>query len=159
MYLWILLAAALVGVDAGTKYLATANLMGTEPFVIIPGWLEFAYVKNYAGAMGINFPGAIWVLSIFTMLIMIVIAVYIYRHRKDSKMLLALLTIIFAGGLGNLVERVFNGFVVDFIYVKIINFPCFNFADICVSVGCVLLAVYLLFFHNSKDGEKLWSTK
>jgi len=151
MYIWIILAVLLVGIDLFTKFLATANLMGAEPFVIIPGWFELVYVENYAGAMGINFPGAIWVLSVFTIIVMAGIVWYMFKHRNESKMLLLLLTVIFAGGMGNLIERVFNGFVVDFIYVKIINFPCFNFADICVSAGCALLIVYLLFVHKEKE--------
>ena len=150
MYIWIILAAALVGVDLFTKYLATVNFMNAEPLVLIPGWLELVYVENYAGAMGIDFPGAIGILSIFTVVVMVVIAWYIYKHRNENKFLLLFLTIIFAGGMGNLIERVFNRFVVDFIYVKIIDFPCFNFADICVSVGCVLLSVYLLFFYKEE---------
>jgi len=150
---WIILAAALVGVDLFTKHLAIAHLMKKDAFVIIPNWLELHYAENSAGAMGIDFPGVIGVLSIFTIAVMAVIAWYIFKHRNENKWLLMFLTVIFAGGMGNLVERVFKEFVVDFIYVKIINFPIFNFADICVSLGCIALSVYLLFFYKEKEKE------
>ena len=68
-----------------------------------------------------------------------------------SKLSLSLIT---AGALGNFVDRLFRGYVVDMIDVNFFNYPVFNFADICIVVGCVILCVYVLFIYKEPTGGK-----
>lgn len=141
---------ALVGADQLVKWLATQYLPG-QPYVLIDGILEFRYSENDGAAWGL-FSGARWPLIVFTVLLMAVVVGMLFSRRFRSYKLANIAgCLILAGGIGNLIDRAFRGFVVDFIYVKWIDFPIFNLADCCVVVGAALMLIFLMFIYRDPE--------
>lgn len=148
----ILSILGLILIDQYTKFLALTHLKDQSPFVIWDGVFELRYLENRGAAFGI-FQNQQMFFIIMTLVVLIGI-VYIYIRTPDTKRYLPLrLTIIFitAGAIGNMIDRVFRNYVVDFFYFSLIDFPIFNVADIYVTVTFLVLAVLLLFFY--KDDE------
>lgn len=143
MVLSIVLAVLLIGVDQLTKFFAVRYLMpvGTAPF--IPGVLGLRYVENNGAAFSI-LAGQQTLLIIVTALALAGVGYYLFARRSKDKWQQAALLLIFAGGVGNLIDRIANGFVVDFFEVLFMNFAVFNVADCFVVVGFVLLVIALV---------------
>lgn len=148
--LWLCLALgvlALTGIDQLTKWLAVTYLQG-QPIVLIDGVLELRYSENDGAAWGM-FSGARWPLIVFTILLMaLVVGLLLSRRFRSYKLAGIAGCLILAGGLGNLIDRVFRGFVVDFVYVRLIDFPIFNVADCCVVIGAALMLIFLMFVYR-----------
>ena len=146
----ILAILGLVALDQVTKYLAVAYLapVGTLPF--IPGVMELRFVLNDGMAFGM-FSGGRWVLLAATGLVMAGLLWYLIWKKPEGRLERAALVLILAGGLGNFIDRLLNGYVVDFFATTFIDFAVFNVADcfVCVGVGLMLLAV-LLEEHKKK---------
>ena len=146
-----LLIAALIAVDQITKAVATRHWQ--LPVAIWEGVLELTYTENTGAAWGMM-AGFRWALIAVTSVIVLVLLYYLMRGRMRHPMLWVSSSLLIAGGVGNLIDRIAHGYVVDFIYVRIIDFPVFNFADCCVCVGAGLLLVYLLFVDTKVRGKE-----
>ena len=101
------------------------------------------------GAAWSMMEGRTWFLVGFPLVVILGGMVFMYFKRRESKLLMVSLALLIGGGIGNLIDRIRLGEVVDYIKFEPINFPVFNFADICVVVGVIVLAVYFLFFDKS----------
>lgn len=144
MLISLLGIAALVALDQVTKYLAVVYLapVGTLPF--LPGVMELRYVVNDGMAFSM-LSGNRWFLLIATGLVMAVLLGYLIWKKPESRLERAALVLVLAGGLGNFIDRLLHGYVVDFFATTFIDFAVFNVADcfVCVGVGLLLLAVLL----------------
>lgn len=109
----------------------------------IPKVVSLTYLKN-SGAAFSMLENQQWFFTIITILAMGAAFVYLYRHIKGSLWLLFGLTLIISGGIGNFIDRVRQGFVVDMFHLDFMNFAIFNVADIYLTVGVGLLLIYLL---------------
>ena len=109
----------------------------------IPKVVSLTYLKN-SGAAFSMLENQQWFFTIITILAMGAAFVYLYRHIKGSLWLLLGLTLIISGGIGNFIDRVHQGFVVDMFHLDFMNFAIFNVADIYLTVGVGLLLIYLL---------------
>ena len=109
----------------------------------IPKVVSLTYLKNSGAAFSI-LENQQWFFTIITILAMGAASVYLYRHIKGSLWLLLGLTLIISGGIGNFIDRVRQGFVVDMFHLDFMNFAIFNVADIYLTVGVGLLLIYLL---------------
>jgi signal peptidase II len=143
----MLAIAALIGIDRLTKWLAAVNLGAPDKprsvnIININGTniLNFTYVENTGAAFSI-LQGQRLFLIITTSLLIIGVLIFLLTDRLKSKLMVISLVLITAGGTGNLIDRVFYGFVIDFIDFQVINFAIFNFADICVVTG-VFIGVF-----------------
>lgn len=148
-FVWI---AALVAADQFTKRLAVANLKDQDPFVLIPGVFELQYLENRGAAFGI-FQGKQFLFMAGAVLVFFVI-LFFYRRIPSGKRFFPLkfcAVLICAGAAGNMIDRIFLNYVVDFLYFSLINFPIFNVADCYVVVACFLFAILFLFVY--KDDE------
>lgn len=143
-----LIAIGIVLIDQASKYIIATSLELGEKIYIIGNWMKITYVQNRGVAFSM-FSGNQIITIILTSILLIVCLAFILKENKN-KALLVVLTCIFAGGIGNLIDRIFRGYVVDMISCG--NFAVFNVADIFVTCGCILCAVYLLFFY--KDDKK-----
>lgn len=155
MLIWIIIAAAVVALDQLAKILVMTGLSATDTLHVIPKVIDFVYVKNTGAAFSI-FSNNTALLAIISVLFCIGVGFYWYKTKPQNRFFCLALTLLFAGALGNAIDRVFRGFVVDFISTAFIRFPVFNIADIAITAGAVILAVYLLFFDKEevqKDGE------
>lgn len=147
MLLFFLLSAALVAVDQITKVLAVAYLKPVTTVPIIRDVLHLTYRENTGAAFSI-LDGFRWGFVILAVIVCGVV-IYINVARKiDSKLFYAASILVVSGAIGNVIDRIATGSVVDFIDFRLINFAVFNFADICLTVGVALLFIYFLFFYG-----------
>ena len=109
----------------------------------IPKVVSLTYLKN-SGAAFSMLENQQWFFTIITLIAMGAAFVYLYRHIKGSIWLLLGLTLIISGGIGNFIDRLRQGFVVDMFHLDLMNFAIFNVADIYLSIGVGLLLIYLL---------------
>lgn len=115
--------------------------------------LNLTHIRNTGAAWSIM-QGKTWFLIGLPIAVLIAGVVYMVINRKKLKKFEAvIISMIIAGGIGNLIDRIRLKEVVDYISFKLIDFPVFNFADICVVVGEILLVVYIFFFEESKKKE------
>jgi len=151
-----LLGAALLGADQWVKAWVVGHLQMGETTSLCPGFLELMRVHNY-GAAWSSFSGARWLLIALTAAGMCAIAwllVKIVRHPLGQWSL----AIILGGGIGNLIDRVRLGYVVDMLDTMFMDFPVFNVADVFVVCGTVCALIYYLAFYSKSD-EKNWGNK
>ena len=144
--------AALIGLDQWTKYLAVEKLMGKEACVIWPGVFELRYLENRGAAFGMlqGKQGFFFLIGI----IVLAAAVYFFYRLPYRKRYLPLAPCvggIAAGAIGNMIDRLSQGYVVDFFYFCLIDFPIFNVADCYVTVGAFALAVLVMFYYQDED--------
>lgn len=156
----ILCSVILILLDQFTKHLAVQHLKDQMPVVIWKNVFELSYLENRGAAFGI-LQGKQWPLIIFTVIVLVIIT-YFYLMCIPSDRHFGLLNVIailfFGGAIGNFIDRVMQGYVVDFFYFRLINFPVFNVADIYVTVAAILLILCLL-FYKEEDFEKILPSK
>lgn len=132
--------------DYLTKIWAIGTLKGKPDIIVVKGFFDLSYLENRGAAFGI-FQGRVYVLAAVTMLVMAVLFINYLRTKKKTKLFIISNALILTGALGNLLDRLRYGFVVDFIswhWKSAYYFPTFNVADICVTVGTGLLIIYIL---------------
>lgn len=147
VFLSLLAAVILVAVDQLTKFWAYSSLRLTSTIPLIEGVLHFTYHENTGAAFSIM-SGKTYLLAVVTGAVILAGIYCMVTRRIEGRLLNASVALIIAGGTGNLIDRAFRGFVVDFIDFRLINFPVFNFADICVVAGTGILMVYFLFIEG-----------
>lgn len=144
--------------DQYTKQLAVTHLKGQDSFVIIDHILEFSYLEN-TGAAFSSFAGRQTFLILLTSIVILVVVwkyLTLPATKRFNGMRLSLLFIV-SGAVGNLIDRISNQYVVDYIYFVPINFPKFNVADIYITIGVVLLGGLLFFYYNDEEFDALLS--
>ncbi len=150
----LFITAALIGLDQLTKWLAIAELKSADPVSVIEGILSFTYTEN-TGAAWNMFDGQRWILVGVTSLMLLGLLVVLLTGRfRLHKMANIGGILVVAGGLGNLIDRVWRGYVVDFIRADFIDFPIFNLADCFVVVGAISLFVYFVFLYSDESETK-----
>lgn len=150
----------LIVFDQWTKSLAVAYLMDKDPFIIIKNVFQLRYLENRGAAFGMMQGQQTFFL--ITGIIAVIVLAYVYFKLPWEKRFLPLRAVamfIAGGAVGNMIDRVALGYVVDFFYFELIDFPIFNVADIYVSVSCVLLAVLIIFFYKDSDFDFLSKKK
>jgi len=139
------ISAFVVLIDQLTKLAARAFLRGQEPVNILGEYCRLTYLENPGMAFGIRVGGPAF-FTVFATLASLVVLIYLFRLRGDRSGARFALALIFGGAVGNLIDRLLYGQVVDFIEVGVKNFrwPVFNVADSAVTVGMILLIVLVL---------------
>ena len=142
----VVLMAVAVALDQISKYIVVANLALHESIDVIPGVFRFTYIQNRGAAFG-SLDNARWVFMILSTAMIIAILVYMFWKKPQNKLLLSSLTLIVGGGIGNMIDRIFLGYVIDFL--DFCAFPnlwkwIFNVADACVCIGAGLLLLYMI---------------
>ena len=142
----------LVLLDQVTKKLALSKLKGKEPFKLIKNVLHLDYVTNEGAAWGVM-SGKQTLFIIITSIILVVI-IYIYIKTPKTKYYLPFrisLVLLLSGAIGNLIDRIINNYVHDFIYFILIDFPIFNVADCYVTISAFMLIILTLFVYKKDD--------
>lgn len=146
--------------DQYTKQLAVTHLKGQDSFIILDRILEFSYLEN-TGAAFSSFAGRQVFLILLTSVVILII-IWKFMTLPDGKrfngMRICMLFIV-SGAVGNLIDRISNQYVVDFIYFVPINFPKFNVADIYITIGVALLGILLFFYYNDEEFDALLSIR
>ncbi len=147
----LLVVVALVGVDQLTKYYAVLFLKEQPPMVLWENVFELKYIPNDGIAFSL-FEGYYWLIIPLTALAMLFVLVMLWRSRLNRYWIFkASCILILAGGIGNLIDRTVFGYVVDFLYFRLIDFPIFNVADCFVVIGAALLIVFVLFVYKDEE--------
>ena len=147
-----MLLILLVCVDQFTKYTAVLKLKNQPAFNIIDGVLEFNYLENRGAAFGMLQNQKSF--FVFVAVIFLGVIIYVLTKTPDDKKytkLHFLLVMIAGGAIGNMIDRLKLDYVVDFIYIVLINFPIFNVADMYVTFSTVILIIQILFVYNEND--------
>lgn len=138
--------------DQVVKYIIRSNMDLYQSIPIIGGIFHITYIQNTGAAFSM-FSGHTGILALITVIITIGILVYLFKLRKDGHWALMLsLSLIAAGGLGNIVDRLSLKYVVDFLDLRV--WPIFNLADVYVCCGCGLLVVYVFFIEPKLNAQK-----
>ena len=157
-YLWV---GSIIGIvlflDLVTKYLVQARIRLHEVITIVPGFFNLTHVRNKGAAFGVlsNLP-EFWRTSFFvTITLVAVVAIAMLIRKTQERWLVFSFSLIAAGAVGNMIDRIRYGEVVDFIqwYVKSYYWPSFNVADSAISIGVGLLAIDML-FDKQQDTSK-----
>ena len=146
---YIILGIIIFGIDQLTKVLLYGHNMSLIGDLL---WLKTVF--NKGAALG-SFSGGRWFFVIVSIIAGIVF-IYLLLSNKNfkSKVFKVSIGFLLGGLLGNLFDRLFFAGVRDFIYLKFINFPVFNIADIAVTIGTIMLIVYIIFFHSKTEKTK-----
>ncbi len=149
-------AGLIVAADQLTKYLVVAQIPLYTTVDVLPGLFSLTYVQNDGAAFSM-LEGQQW---LFALIFLIFTVLLIWEFRKKTLPLKKFeywcIAAVYAGGLGNMIDRIRLGYVVDMIKTEFINFPVFNVADIFITCGCIALMVHLIFFNKEfwKDEKK-----
>lgn len=145
-----LLALALLALDQWVKRYITLTLPLGETRPLLPGFVELKAVHNY-GAAWSSFSGMRWLLVITTSCIVLALLVLLVRRVVRHPLGVLAGCLIISGGLGNILDRLRLGYVVDMFNFQFIDYPVFNVADMCIVSGCVLGLIYYQWFYEKYD--------
>ena len=146
--------------DQGSKYFVLTRLKNTPDIILIPGVLQLHYLENRGMAFGL-FEGKI---PVFVILCVLFFCVFLYIYIKIPKTryylpLICTALVLAAGAVGNLIDRVFRGYVIDFIYFSLIDFPVFNVADIYVVCSGIFLVFCVCFKYKDENDFRFLNRK
>ena len=151
-----LFAALIVAADQVTKYLTVTNIALFEDVPFLPGLLQLTYVQN-TGAAFSSFEGQQWLFAlIFLFFTGMIFYEYFKKPLKFQPFERWFIAAIYGGGLGNMIDRVRLGYVVDMIETTFMDFPVFNVADCFITCGCILIMAHLVLCNKEfwKDDKK-----
>lgn len=153
VYAVLIVMAAAVVIDQVLKLIVINTLEIGQTIPLIEGVFHFTYIRNYGAAFSI-LQNKQEFLIIITAMVMLAAAVVMFKNIKNFSRLASFsLAAIIGGGIGNIIDRIRFGYVVDFLDFRLIGFPIFNFADCCVVIGAFAL-IAAVFISEKKDGEK-----
>jgi len=151
--LYSILAVLLVIIDQVTKYLTRAHIAPGEHIPFIPRLLDLTYVQNTGAAWSILRQHT-WLLTVISAVLVLFICWLVIKKFFTNWVGRTCAMLILAGGVGNLIDRVAFGYVTDMLETVFMEFPVFNVADCCITVGVVLLFIYVIFFVKDEKKEE-----
>ncbi len=156
MFLWSLIVVLIIALDQLFKYWVVNNIGITDSITIIPKVIDFVFVKNTGAAFSFlsDKTYGIVLLSGISVAFCIGVIWFMIKKKPRNKLLTVSLALMLSGALGNVIDRILRGYVVDFIETTFIKFPVFNIADIAITLGAALVIMYVLFFDKSKNNDK-----
>lgn len=151
-----LFGVLIAALDQLSKYLVIQNIPYLGHVDAIPGLFSLTHTRNIGAAFS-SLEGQMWLFGLIFVVFTILFFVELRLHKLGlTRLELWFLAAIWGGGLGNMIDRVFRGYVVDMIHLDFMSFPVFNVADCFITCGCIALIVHLLFFNKSfwREGKK-----
>ncbi len=154
----ILLSIAAVAVDQSIKFMVLQNVVPVGKITVIPGLFDLFYLENRGAAFGM-LQNQKWFFIVIVSIVCIAFIIALFRYSHHEFFSYAASILVIGGGIGNLIDRIRLGYVIDYISISFFS-PIFNFADCCVTVGTVLLMIHLLFFYEKdKNVERVMRIK
>ena len=143
--------------DQVTKYIVVQNIEYRDSIPFIKGFMSFYHTRNTGAAFSM-FSDNRWVFMVFSAISMAIIIYLLVKEYKRHALLNVSLAMVLGGGVGNMIDRIRLGYVVDFFRTDFVDFAIFNVADCFITVGAVLLGVYVVFF-DAKVEKRLKAEK
>ncbi len=144
----LILAGLVVAVDQIIKYFVSTYLQPIGSFEVIPNLFSLTYVENRGAAFGM-LANSRWLFIAITIIVTVFLIIVVLKNKIHSKLFSASMILIIGGGIANLIDRIFLGYVVDYLSLSFFP-PVCNFADYCICIGAALLVVYILFFSDKE---------
>ena len=151
--IYFLAVVLCVAADQALKLWTVANRALYESAPLIPGIVELRYIQNTGGGFSI-LTGYTWLLAAVTAVMMLVIAGILVKKVFTHPLAVWTMVLVLGGGIGNLIDRVRLGYVVDMFNLQFMNYPVFNIADIFVVCGAIGFGVYYLLLHDKVTAQK-----
>lgn len=151
IFLILALSLIIAAIDQILKYFVLEYVMPAGSINVIDSLFSLVYVENRGVAFGL-FQNTTWIFSIVTILIMGFLIWFYQKYKFKSKLIVTSMILVIGGGIGNLIDRVFRGYVIDYLSVSFFP-PVCNFADYCVVVGAIML-IAVLFFTDALPFDK-----
>ncbi len=153
--LYTLTIALGIGIDQLTKLLSAEYLAPIDTHPIIEGVIHLTYVENRGAAFGMLADNR-WIFMVVSTVAIIAMLLYLYLGHAENTLMAVSLAMIISGGIGNMIDRLALGYVVDFIDFRLINFAVFNGADsfVCVGAALLLLSIFLYEAKNKDSKDK-----
>ena len=153
-FIALLIGAVIVAADQIIKYFVVNNLKPLGSISVIDNLFKLTYVENRGVAFGM-FNDMRWFFVVLTSVLIAAIIIFMFIKRPGGKLFYIAAGLIIGGGIGNLIDRILYGYVIDYLSLSFFS-PVCNFADYAITIGVVLLAVYVIFFtgylkSNKKD--------
>ena len=151
--IWLIISILIIIADQLVKYFVAAGMSVGDTTFSVLNLFDITYVQNQGAAFSI-LSGKLSVLSLISVVFCVGVIVYWIKKKPSHPLLCTALTMMFAGAFGNAIDRIFRGFVVDYIQTTFITFPVFNIADIGITVGAALLVLYVILFDKEDKNAK-----
>ena len=153
LVVYFLISALLVGLDQWSKYLTVQNISLGETKEFIPGFLSLTHLRNTGAAWSL-LEGKMIFFYVITVILSVVIIYLLIKDYKKSIWYSVGLSFVLAGAIGNFIDRVRLGYVVDMLQTDFMNFPIFNVADSTLVVGVICIFIYLILDEKAaKEGK------
>ena len=159
-FIWYLLSMVVVTIDQWTKWLAETKLSFHEPVTVIEPFLNWTLAYNYGAAFSLLADAGGWQKWFFSGLALIMsvfLIVYLLKVPRQAKLLSVGLALVLGGAVGNLIDRLLNGKVTDFIhvhYADVWQYPIFNIANIGICIGIALIVIDMLFLEGKRQDKR-----
>lgn len=147
-----IIAAVSIAADQLIKILVINNLKPVKSVTVIENLLNFTYVENKGMAFGM-LANQRWIFIALTSAVIVALAVAVFKLKKQGTMFYISAALLIGGGIGNMIDRLLYGYVVDYISLSFFP-PVCNFADYCVTAGVIMLLIYLFFFTDFLKSDK-----
>ena len=159
-WLWLLVSVGVIAIDQLTKWLCVFLLKPVGRVTLIPNFLKLTYVENRGAAFG-SFTEHRWVFMVISTVAIVGVTVYLLRYCEENRLLRCALALIIGGGIGNMIDRLALGYVIDFIDFCGIWSYVFNGADsaVCIGAGLMILYVILEIVRESKAAKQQQATE
>ena len=156
-FMWYALALIIIVIDQWTKWLAETKLTFHDPVPVIEPFLNWTLAYNYGAAFSFLADAGGWQKWFFSglaLLMSLFLIIYLLKAPRKATLLSLGLAMVLGGALGNLIDRLLHGHVIDFIhvhYADVWHYPIFNIADIAISLGVVLIVIDMLFLEKKRE--------
>lgn len=151
-FIALAIGLVIVVVDQIIKYFISAYLQPVGTIDVIDNLFKLTYVENRGVAFGM-FSDMRWIFVALTSIMLIAIIFFMFKKNPEGKLFYISAGLIIGGGIGNLIDRIFYGYVIDYLSLSFFS-PVCNFADYCITAGTVVLIVYVLFFSDLAGSSK-----
>ncbi len=155
--LYLSIALLIAVIDQVIKYFVVMYLEPVSTVTAIPHLLDLIYIENTGVAFGM-FKNLRWIFVIVTLAVIVAFVILLFKNAGNSRLFSIASILIIGGGIGNLIDRIFRGFVVDYLQLSFFP-PVCNFADYCITAGTVVLVIYLLFYSELSSDIKFKEKK
>lgn len=152
-FLYLIISLVIVVLDQGLKAFIVTNYHVGEIHQIIPGILSFNYLQNNGAAWNI-LPGQMWFFYIISVVAIIVCLYFLFKPKYKNPLFDIGISLVLGGIIGNLIDRMHLRYVVDMLQLDFVNFNIFNIADSAITIGVIIIFIYLVFLDNEGKNDK-----